>query len=134
VRRIEEEEEGARLRFGNMVVEETAESGMFDKMRIFNIDDYKKDQCWICQSGSAKWDLWRSCQHIFCVTCSEEMMMRQMPCPLCRTKSNRVLRVPQRSMSHEFQPLMYGHASLKTLKSAAKLGRELSPTREVAER
>lgn len=55
-------------------------------------EDYAADCCWICRDGSDTWDLWTNCRHVFCAACSSEMLMRRMPCPLCRTHSHEVLR------------------------------------------
>jgi len=68
--------------------------------------DYEMNQCWICMSSGgqvdangavvvapiAEWDLWLSCHHMFCSSCSEEMLTRRMPCPLCRVFSSTALR------------------------------------------
>lgn len=58
-------------------------------------DDYKKNVCWICQSSNDNWDMWMSCRHMFCESCSTQMLKRRMPCPLCRVSSNTVLRGPK---------------------------------------
>ncbi|CAE7232594.1 hypothetical protein AK812_SmicGene20025 [Symbiodinium microadriaticum] len=60
-------------------------------------EDYEKNVCWICQDGNAEWDLWLSCGHMFCKRCSETMLRRRMPCPLCRRAST----VVQRGFKHE---------------------------------
>ena len=57
-----------------------------------NPGEYSSNECWICCSSSANWDMWVSCRHAFCSSCSEEMMRRVMPCPLCRTISTVVVR------------------------------------------
>lgn len=57
--------------------------------------DYKAKLCWICQdpaSSEGQWDMWMQCRHLFCKRCSTEMLNRNMPCPLCRVTSSRVLR------------------------------------------
>lgn len=61
-----------------------------------SFDDYQKNVCWICQDRSEmdSWDLWLSCRHLFCSRCSEEMLRRRMPCPLCRVASSTVKRAP----------------------------------------
>lgn len=61
-----------------------------------SFDDYQKNVCWICQDRSERdsWDLWLSCRHLFCSRCSEEMLRRRMPCPLCRVASSTVKRAP----------------------------------------
>lgn len=60
--------------------------------RIFNWEEYSNNECWICCCSYPNWDLWVSCRHSFCSKCSEEMMQRVMPCPLCRTMSTVVVR------------------------------------------
>ena len=57
-----------------------------------SFEDYKENHCWICQSANEEWDLWETCRHMFCKRCSEEMLRRRMPCPLCRPNSGRILR------------------------------------------
>lgn len=59
-----------------------------------SFQDYSENNmCWICQDDTHKeFDLWVSCHHIFCSTCSSEMLRRRMPCPLCRVASSTVLR------------------------------------------
>mmetsp|Transcript_133969 Transcript_133969/g.317691 ORF Transcript_133969/g.317691 Transcript_133969/m.317691 type:complete len:505 (+) Transcript_133969:64-1578(+) len=52
-----------------------------------SFEDYANNQCWICQSSNSDWDLWLTCRHMFCKRCSEEMLRRRMPCPLCRVYS-----------------------------------------------
>lgn len=80
-----------RIVYGDVVVE--CEAGFFTTFdRIFNFDDYEANRCWICQEPAESWDLWVSCRHGFCETCSGEMLRRRMPCPLCRVRSTRVRR------------------------------------------
>jgi len=55
-------------------------------------EDYLDNSCWICTQGCDEWDLWLSCRHLFCRSCSTEMLRRRMPCPLCRVASSTVLR------------------------------------------
>jgi len=57
--------------------------------------DYERNVCWICMESAEEWDLWLSCRHLFCKTCSSEMLRRCMPCPLCRVASPTVLRGSQ---------------------------------------
>eukprot|EP00811_Abedinium_folium_P032315 NODE_5370_length_1778_cov_4.545730.p1 GENE.NODE_5370_length_1778_cov_4.545730~~NODE_5370_length_1778_cov_4.545730.p1 ORF type:complete len:493 (+),score=78.62 NODE_5370_length_1778_cov_4.545730:174-1481(+) len=54
--------------------------------------DYVANKCWICMGGAEEWDLWLSCNHLFCKVCSTEMLKRGMPCPLCRAASSTALR------------------------------------------
>jgi hypothetical protein len=51
-----------------------------------------RNTCWICREESDEWDLWVSCHHLFCSRCSSQMLIRRMPCPLCRVASTTVLR------------------------------------------
>ena len=51
-----------------------------------------RNVCWICREESEEWDMWLSCHHIFCARCSSQMLLRRMPCPLCRVASTTVLR------------------------------------------
>lgn len=57
-----------------------------------SFSDYQSGLCWICQGENDSWDLWMSCKHLFCSTCSTQMLQRRMPCPLCRVASTVVLR------------------------------------------
>jgi len=57
-----------------------------------SFEDYVANTCWICQEGNAEWDMWMSCHHLFCKKCSEQMLRRNMPCPLCRMGSTIVKR------------------------------------------
>lgn len=59
---------------------------------IYNWDAYASNECWICYGNCNTWDLWVSCRHVYCSTCSERMMYRLMPCPLCRTFSTSFIR------------------------------------------
>lgn len=63
-----------------------------DRCYQSSFDDYKENKCWICQSENDQWDLWISCRHLFCSTCSTQMLERRMPCPLCRVASSTVKR------------------------------------------
>merc|ERR1712013_939071 len=47
-----------------------------------SFEDYEANKCWICMSGADQWDMWLACRHLFCATCSTEMLARRMPCPL----------------------------------------------------
>lgn len=65
-------------------------------------EDYAENSCWICREQREEWDLWLSCHHIFCSSCSSQMLIRRMPCPLCRVASSTVLRglaLPRRSVT-----------------------------------
>ena len=66
-------------------------------MRSSVWEQYVARTCWICmddQMRNSAWDLWVQCGHIYCQRCSEQLICRQMACPLCRTKCNSVLRSP----------------------------------------
>jgi hypothetical protein len=55
--------------------------------------DYQERSCFICMvDDREEWDLWVQCGHIYCKTCSEQLIRRRMKCPLCRTVCNSVLR------------------------------------------
>jgi len=56
--------------------------------------DYEDNICWICQNQAAEWDKWLVCGHMFCSECSDAMLSRHMPCPLCRKVSSVVIRGP----------------------------------------
>jgi len=57
-----------------------------------SFEDYLQNQCWICAQPHEEWDLWVSCHHMFCSECSTQMLLRRMPCPLCRVASSVVKR------------------------------------------
>ena len=63
-----------------------------DKCVPSSFEDYLQNTCWICQEESDEWDMWLSCHHMFCSRCSSQMLIRRMPCPLCRVASTTVLR------------------------------------------
>lgn len=63
-----------------------------DKCVQSSFEDYQQNVCWICREESEEWDMWLSCHHIFCARCSSQMLLRRMPCPLCRVASTTVLR------------------------------------------
>ena len=54
------------------------------EIKIWNREHYSKNECWICNEGSSTWHLWKPCNHVFCESCSKDMLIRKMPCPLCR--------------------------------------------------
>jgi len=66
-----------------------------DNVFASSFDDYTTDKCWICMGSSEgseaetseQWHLWVGCGHMFCSTCSVELLRRRMPCPLCRRAS-----------------------------------------------
>lgn len=57
-----------------------------------SFQDYQQNQCWICMSEGEEWDMWMSCHHMYCSRCSTQMLLRRMPCPLCRVASSVVKR------------------------------------------
>jgi len=64
-----------------------------DRCQQSTFKDYERGTCWLCLNDDAeKWDMWVQCGHLFCQNCSEEMLKRRMPCPLCRKRSFRVVR------------------------------------------
>jgi len=63
-----------------------------DRCAQSSFEDYAKNECWICRQSCDEWDQWLSCHHLFCRSCSSEMLNRRMPCPLCRVASTSVLR------------------------------------------
>lgn len=73
-----------------------------------SFEDYKTGTCWICQGTNDEWDLWMSCRHIFCAECSSQMLLRVMPCPLCRIASTSVLRGESFSQNSVEAPPMRG--------------------------
>lgn len=73
------------------VVDQTSEC-FTPEDRLYNWDQYASNECWICYESSGSWDLWVSCRHAYCTACSEQMVNRLMPCPLCRTFSTVLLR------------------------------------------
>jgi len=69
---------------------------VLDNCRNSSYEDYENGDCWICCDSKAQptWDLWLQCGHLFCTRCSEEMLKRKLPCPLCRQVSYNVKRGP----------------------------------------
>mmetsp|Transcript_67496 Transcript_67496/g.197434 ORF Transcript_67496/g.197434 Transcript_67496/m.197434 type:complete len:547 (-) Transcript_67496:170-1810(-) len=67
-----------------------------DNCRSSSFEDYEKGECWICCDSKEQetWDLWLQCGHLFCTRCSQEMLQRKLPCPLCRQVSFNVKRGP----------------------------------------
>lgn len=67
-----------------------------DNCQASTFEDYKKPphgECWVCYSQEPQdWDMWVQCGHMFCKKCSEQMLQRRMPCPLCRVVSFSVKR------------------------------------------
>ena len=56
-------------------------------VRVINQEHIYQDQeCWICSTTPENWMIW-SCDHVFCETCSRDMIDRGMSCPLCRMAS-----------------------------------------------
>ena len=75
--------------------------------RLFNEDDYINKQCWICMDaedsripGKDSWDVWWNCKHAFCTSCSEEMLRKGWPCPLCRKHTTLVKRFTRGKKSY----------------------------------
>jgi hypothetical protein len=57
--------------------------------------DYTEDTCWICREDNIRSHDRYVCGHIFCTSCSQQMLARRMPCPLCRSYTALVLRSQQ---------------------------------------
>eukprot|EP00928_Gymnodinium_smaydae_P040051 TRINITY_DN27228_c0_g1_i2.p1 TRINITY_DN27228_c0_g1~~TRINITY_DN27228_c0_g1_i2.p1 ORF type:complete len:557 (-),score=48.96 TRINITY_DN27228_c0_g1_i2:422-2059(-) len=67
-----------------------------DNCQVSTFNDYANGVCWLCmEDSSPTWDKWILCGHMFCTVCSEAMLERSMPCPLCRTASFQVVRAPK---------------------------------------
>lgn len=90
--------DGSQVRVGNNHAWATILDRPFDQEEHrcveSNFNDYRAKNCWICQDAveCESWDLWLQCRHIHCARCSEQMLRRRMPCPLCRMASTHVLR------------------------------------------
>merc|ERR1712224_238401 len=55
-------------------------------------NDYLQRTCWICcREDVQSYDKY-VCGHIFCSDCSDQMLSRSMPCPLCRRYTSTVIR------------------------------------------
>ena len=82
------------LRFGIATIQHLDRKfGEGDRCVPSSFEDYNKPLCWICQrDDTIDWDLWLTCKHMFCKHCSENMLRRRMPCPLCRVASSTVWR------------------------------------------
>jgi hypothetical protein len=66
-----------------------------DNIQPNSYEDYTANNCWICRDTStASWQKWIGCGHAFCSVCSDKMLKRKMPCPLCRTGTFEVLEAP----------------------------------------
>jgi hypothetical protein len=68
----------------------------FDKTKDSCVEntfnDYEARTCWICcRDNIQSYDKY-ACGHIFCSDCSDQMLMRGMPCPLCRRYTPTVMR------------------------------------------
>jgi len=67
--------------------------GEGDRCVPSSFEDYRNNKCWICQQeDEIDWDLWLTCKHMYCQNCSEKMLRRRMPCPLCRVFSTSIWR------------------------------------------
>lgn len=86
--------QGDTIRVGRARAFKISRSFRLEEDRCFrsSFEDYEKNECWICASGNEEWDLWVGCKHLFCKDCSTNMLVRNMPCPLCRVASNVVQR------------------------------------------
>lgn len=86
--------ETSSLRIGHATVQHIHRTfGDGDRCVPSSFEDYKNNKCWICQQeDETDWDLWLTCKHMYCQHCSEKMLRRRMPCPLCRVSSTAVWR------------------------------------------
>ena len=51
---------------------------------IINREHVDNNECWICCESVQSWHVWKPCNHVYCSKCSEQMLEKKMPCPLCR--------------------------------------------------
>merc|ERR1712008_191212 len=69
-----------------------------DRCQPSTFEDYCTGTCWLCREDSRdRFHMWVQCGHIFCSVCSEAMMDRRMPCPLCRKVSTIIVQGPRPS-------------------------------------
>jgi len=67
-----------------------------DNCQSSTFEDYKERKCWICCDDTRDtFHMWVQCGHIFCSMCSDAMMQRSMPCPLCRQVSTMIVEAPR---------------------------------------
>lgn len=67
-----------------------------DRCQPSTFEDYCTGKCWLCQEDSReRYHMWVQCGHIFCSDCSDAMMQRSMPCPLCRKVSTMIVEAPR---------------------------------------
>lgn len=88
-------EQRSNYRIGNTTIQKIPRKfGEADRCVQSSFEDYMNNNCWICQSKdeTAAWDLWLTCRHMYCQHCSEKMLKRRMPCPLCRVASTTIWR------------------------------------------
>lgn len=96
-----------------------------DRCAANTLEDYRSRTCWICQSEHDSWDLWISCRHVFCSTCSNQMLLRNMPCPLCRVASSTVLRTTRPPEGAESGSSSSGESSPHSELSPLRVSRSL---------
>jgi len=66
-----------------------------DGCQVSTFEDYLSGTCWVCcEKHCEKFHMWVQCGHMFCSACSDAMMQRHMPCPLCRQVSTLVVEGP----------------------------------------
>lgn len=66
-----------------------------DGCQVSTFEDYLSGTCWVCcEKHCETFHMWVQCGHMFCSACSDAMMQRHMPCPLCRQVSTLVVEGP----------------------------------------
>lgn len=98
-----------------------------DKCVSSSFEDYLQNTCWICREESEEWDLWVSCHHLFCSRCSSQMLIRRMPCPLCRVASTTVLRGASALPSAAFHQVYPANRQFTSPVPKHQLGSQLPP-------
>lgn len=98
-----------------------------DKCVPSSFEDYLQNTCWICREESDEWDLWVSCHHLFCSRCSSQMLIRRMPCPLCRVASTTVLRGASALPSAAFRQVNPANRQFTSSVPKQGLGSQLPP-------
>jgi len=74
-----------------------------DGCQVSTFEDYLSGTCWVCcEKHCEKFHMWVQCGHMFCSACSDAMMQRHMPCPLCRQVSTLVVEGPHHEQESIF--------------------------------
>ena len=63
------------------------------KISESNQEFIENRECWICYEVPRQWHKW-DCHHVFCQTCSLNMIDIDMPCALCRKVTNNIYEYP----------------------------------------